>query len=658
MTEKVRKQLELLKSQEYKKHRKHIEDFDAGDSYKATDDAELFRRFVGTYEPVFMGDSDRMGFYHSNDIKTNGCEGNVTPNFSYVLANGFKTVRNDIKKSMDKTTDEDKLKFGRAMLSCIETVTDFTEKYRSEAEKRDNKDLYNALGKIPENGAESFYEACVFLKLLIFFLRVDFINHLGFGRFDQYMYPYFQNDRKKGITDEELFETLEEFFIAINFDTDLYFGLQKGDNGQSMVLGGYDETGNSCFNDLTKMCMDASLELSLIDPKINLRVCDKTPIEVYEYATRLTKQGLGFPQYCNDDVVIDGLVKLGYSREDAANYTVAACWEFIIPGKSADIPNIGALNFPELVNNVIHGHLKECDTFDALKEKVKEAIINKCEETADHWKNLNMREHPLLSVFFDGCTESLQDLFHYGAKYSNYGCQGVGIANGADALCAVKKTIYDDKIIEKDTLLEALSKNFEGFSEIRNILIGCPKVGNNDAYADDIMMFLMKVFSENMNNRDNYHNGVWRAGTGSANMYINTCPATADGRLADTPYSASYSPSLNIKTDGLLSVIQSFTKFNLSDIINGGPLTIEVHDTVLRNDIGISKTAMLVKEFIHLGGHQLQINAVNHDKLCDAKKHPEKYPDLIVRVWGWSGYFCELDPKYQDQIILRTEYKL
>ena len=320
MTENVRKQLELLKSQEYKKHRKHIEDFDAGDSYKATDDAELFRRFVDTYEPVFMGDSDRMGFYRSNDIKANGYEGNVTPNFSYVLANGFKTVRNDIKKSMDKTTDEDKLKFGRAMLSCIETVIDFTEKYRRKAEKRDNKDLYNALCKIPENRAESFYEACVFLKLLIFFLRVDFINHLGFGRFDQYMYPYFQNDRKKGITDEELFETLEEFFIAINFDTDLYFGLQKGDNGQSMVLGGYDEAGNSCFNDLTKMCMDASLELGLIDPKINLRVCDKTPIEVYEYATRLTKQGLGFPQYCNDDVVIDGLVKLGYSRRCSRLY--------------------------------------------------------------------------------------------------------------------------------------------------------------------------------------------------------------------------------------------------------------------------------------------------------------------------------------------------
>lgn len=102
--------------------------------------------------------------------------------------------------------------------------------------------------------------------------------------------------------------------------------------------------------------------------------------------------------------------------------------------------------------------MKECDTFDELKEKVKETIINKCKETADHWKDLNMREHPLLSVFFDGCIDSLHDMFHHGTKYSNYGCHGISIANGADALCAVKKTIYDDKIIEKETLLKAFPK--------------------------------------------------------------------------------------------------------------------------------------------------------------------------------------------------------
>ena len=132
--------------------------------------------------------------------------------------------------------------------------------------------------------------------------------------------------------------------------------------------------------------------------------------------------------------------------------------------------------------------------------------------------------------------------------------------------------------------------------------------------------------------------------------------ATADGRNAAQPYSSSFSPSLDIKTDGLTSVINSFTGFDMTEIINGGPLTLEVHDTVLKNNEGLKKVAMLVKSFITLGGHQLQINSVNRETLLDAKKHPENYSGLIVRVWGWSGYFNELDEEFQDHIIRRTEY--
>lgn len=134
------------------------------------------------------------------------------------------------------------------------------------------------------------------------------------------------------------------------------------------------------------------------------------------------------------------------------------------------------------------------------------------------------------------------------------------------------------------------------------------------------------------------------------------CPATADGRKAGEAYSSSFSPSLDVKPSGLLSVIQSFTKYDMRKIINGGPLTLEIHDSVLRNDIGIKKTAALVKKFIDLGGHQLQLNSLNRENLIDAQKNPEKYPNLIVRVWGWSGYFNELVREYQDHIIRRTEF--
>jgi formate C-acetyltransferase len=138
--------------------------------------------------------------------------------------------------------------------------------------------------------------------------------------------------------------------------------------------------------------------------------------------------------------------------------------------------------------------------------------------------------------------------------------------------------------------------------------------------------------------------------------YAAKVDATADGRLAGAPYASSFSPSPNARPSGPLSAIQSFTKFDMRKICNGGPFTIEIHDTVFRNDEGERKVAQLVKSYIDLGGHQIQINAINRDRLLDAQAHPEQYPNLIVRVWGWSGYFCELDREYQDHIIQRVEF--
>ena len=384
-----------------------------------------------------------------------------------------------------------------------------------------------------------------------------------------------------------------------------------------------------------------------------------TPNELFEYATHMTKKGLGFPQYCNDDVVVPGLVKLGYDIDDALDYTVAACWEFIIPGKGADIPNIETMDFPHIVSDVITEKLEECDTFSELLDYIKNAIQAECDRKIESRKSFKNPPLPLCSIYMNGCINTLADMYNNGVKYTNFGCHGAGIANAADALAAVKKAVYDDKTVDKKELLCALSNNFEGYAKVRNILKSYPKMGNNDDYVDDIAIELMSEFANDMNNRDNGCGGIWRAGTGSAMEYIwkgEKCPATADGRLAHTPYSSSYSPSLDANTDGLLSVFKSFTKFDLTNIINGGPMTIEIHDTVLKNEIGIKKTALLVKKFIELGGHQLQLNSVNREKLLDAQKHPENYPNLIVRVWGWSGYFNELDLKYQNHIIRRCEY--
>lgn len=667
MTKRVEKLLEQLKNKEYTAYRKTAKDLELTIAQTPDEYAKNFGKTMEAQDPVLL-EEDRFGFYYTLTVLSPNVNGNVSPDYGKVIGMGFEQLAKEVKDSMEKiqTCSEDaeqvkeKLAMGQAMLDCIKTCMETASKYRAYAKEKGATKLYEALLKIPAKGAETFYEACLFLKMCTYFLRVGCTSHLGLARFDQYMYPYYLADKKKGVTDEEILELIEEFYISINFDTDLYQGVQKGDNGQSMVLGGFDRDGNSMYNELSRICLQASMELQLIDPKINLRVGKKTPDEIFEYATHLTKLGLGFPQYCNDDVVVEGLCKLGYDYEDALNYVVAACWEYIIPGCDAGIPNIDVMDFPAVVGGAIREHLEESDTFEILMKYVKRAVKGECDRMVEQWSHdRHMPPLPLLSLFFEGCIKELKDMWSGGTKYQNYGSHGAGIANGADALAAIKKLVYEEQVVTKEQLLTALEADFVGYSELRNRLKNAPKMGNNDAYVDEIAYSLMDTFAENLNNRPTGLGGIWRAGTGSAMEYLwkgEKCPATADGRGAGEPYSSSFSPSLDARTNGLLSVIQSFTGYDMTKIINGGPLTLEIHDTVFRNDLGIMKTAMLVKEFVNLGGHQLQLNAINRERLLDAQKNPQNYPNLIVRVWGWSGYFCELDVKYQNHIIRRTQY--
>ena len=267
--------------------------------------------------------------------------------------------------------------------------------------------------------------------------------------------------------------------------------------------------------------------------------------------------------------------------------------------------------------------------------------------------------NPYASLYVRGCREKGLDYTEHGAKYNNDGVHGLGIAPAVDALAAIKKLCFDEKTLDKSVLVKALAANFEGFEEVRNRLLACPKTGNNDELTNGIMSALLDFYAETVDNVQGSVGGVFRAGTGGSMDYVTMSRgvgATADGRKAGQPYPASFSPSIGVKANGPLSVVQTFTSFDMTKIINGGPLTLEMHDNVFRNDEGIEKVAALVKTFISLGGHELQLNSISRERLLDAQAHPEKYPDLIVRVWGWSGYFNELDVDYQNHVISRTEY--
>lgn len=588
---------------------------------------------------------------------------NLSPNFEDAISTGLDAKRAEAvarRERAIKEKDYGAVEFLDAVLSGIDAIYGLVDAYAEEARKQGLIEIWSMLTNIPRKPARNFHEALQFLRILHYTLWCEGAYHNGVGRFDQYMYPYLIADLEKGImTRETAFELLEEFFLTFNRDSDLYVGVQQGDNGQSMMLGGCDKDGNDATNLLTILCLDASRELKLIDPKINLRVSKNTPIEILEKATELTKEGIGFPQYANDDVVIPGLVRLGYELEDARQYAVAACWEFIIPGIAMDIPNIAAVSFPAVVNNVMRSESgKAANSFESFMQVVREELFAQADQIAASLERVDMLPCPMVSMLCKGRIELGRDMC-WGAKYNNFGIHGTGLAPAVDSLESIKRLVYEEKSYTLDQLAKIADSDFEGEETLlAHVRHDFPKFGNDVDEVDQIAVRLLADFADSWENRVNCRGGIYRAGTGSAMYYIwhaNELPATMDGRLAKTPFPANYAPSLDVQVAGPISVVKSFTKPDLSRVINGGPLTIEIHDSVFRHEDGVKKVAQVVKLFIDRGGHQLQINTINRDQLLDAQAHPEQYRQLIVRVWGWSGYFVELDRPYQDQIIRRAE---
>ncbi len=315
----------------------------------------IFMRTIANLPDIFTQEEwqDIRSKHYIHEL---GYISNLAPDYYGTIATGL----------LEKRKEADM--YGQRVIDSIIALSD---KYLEEAKRVGRLDLVEILTQIPRYPARNFREALQFFRILHFALWLEGNYHNTIGRFDKYMFPYLKADMEKGLyTEASALELMEDFFLSFNKDSDIYVGVQQGDNGQSMMLGGVDENGEEVFNLLSQLCLKASYNNKLIDPKINLRVSRATPDWIYTQASELTKAGLGFPQYSNDDIVIPALERLGYSHEDAANYSVAACWEFIIPDVGADVANIAAMSYPKAVDTAFRRELLNCDSYNMFFECV------------------------------------------------------------------------------------------------------------------------------------------------------------------------------------------------------------------------------------------------------------------------------------------------
>jgi formate C-acetyltransferase len=629
------------------------------------DECIVFTRTTPAVPPIYSPE-DWGNAFAGGRAHELGPISNICADWGMVLSEGLEGRKRAAEDALRRFAgDSEAESFLRSAVACIEAVLGLARRYRDTARRLGRDDVAEVLDRVPGGRPSGFRDALQALRLIHGTVWLCGHYHVGLGRFDQYLWPYLRTDLERGtLCEGDAEELLAEFFISLNKDTDLYPGIQQGDNGQSLMLGGLTRAGEPGENPLTCMVLRVARAVSMIDPKINLRVSRDTDIQLLELAAELTRSGLGFPQYSNDEVVIPGLVEHGYSLEDARDYSVAACWEYIVPGRGMDVVNIGAVSLPAAVNRGVLAGLQAGDGFTGILRRIDADIRRQTQERVDDYRGLILPPAPYYSALMTGCIERGRDVFE-GLVYNNFGLHGACSSNAADALAAVRRFVFEEACVDGNELVDALACNWRDREALRAMMASGPRVGDDDEKADELLVYLFERFAEACAaTGGNGRGGIVRPGTGSAMYYVwlargndgmaePVVGATADGRRQGDFFSSSLAPSPGARVRGPFSVLRSYSKLDYRRLCNGGPITMELSDSVFRSPETVRKVAMLIRVFARLGCQQLQLNTLNVDTLRDARERPEQHRNLIVRVWGWSGYFCELAPEYQDHIIAR-----
>ena len=472
----------------------------------------------------------------------------------------------------------------------------------------------------------------------------------GLGRLDMVLYPYYEKDIKANVlTRDSAKNLIKEMCLILGRDMKAKSRALIGDTGQYILLGGIDQEGHTIQNDLTEIFFEVFTELKVPDPKLILRVNKNTSDVVWRKSIDCILTGCGSPLIINENKVMKGMIEFGYDEKDVWNFGTSACWEPLIIGKSFD-QNNPLLNIPviESLNSLMK--YDEYDNFEdflsALKFIMKKQILNNI-------RDVDFDCSPLYSLFFDDCIRKQRDFSEGGAEYAYHGVQIVSFPNMINALLNIKSFIFDKKLFTMAECAKALKANFIGYDDMRKVLLNNPqKYGSTDKEVVDLTNELMQYISDvvatkNMNGRKT------KVGFSSSH-YLIVCKgvgASMDGRMAGTPFAVHISPvSHNIDLQEVLDFAGSLD-------YSGNKMNGNVVDFIVPKAYADApeKLMTILKNAMTTGVYELQLNVLNASTLKDAKAHPDKYPSLVVRVWGFSAYFNDLPEEYKDNLIARAE---
>ena len=634
----------------------------------------------------------------------NGVSGETMPNHKKFLTVGIKGFIEECKANIKNEVGgtkikQEKINFWSGCIEFCEGLINYANRLSKEAERqaveckdeKRKKELLQIAKNcmiVPENPPETFQQALQ----MIWFIQVAFhieapTTACGLGRFDQYMYPYYEKDiKEKKITKEEALELIECFYLKcceVFPIRDRWYA--KSFAGYPMweilVVGGQTPEGEDATNDLSYMCLDAAADLQTTQPVMAVRVFDGTPKELIRKGAEMIQQGMANPGFFNDKAAMPMVMGKGATLEEARNWTVVGCIQPAAGGGTTDSsPDAGYVSAPKVLELVLHngkdpktgellgletGDPREFTTITEIIDAVKKQMIYFYDMIRVGY-NIMVPHHavrfPVIfaSMAMVGCVESGMSVQEGGTKYKTAGMFVTGAANLADSLVAIEEIVLKDKTITMEELINVLDKNFEGEERLRQLLINKPpKFGNDNEYVDGILRDILGYIADTVQSWPDSRGGRFSFCNLSQTVNIShgeVCGATPDGRFAGQPFCDNASPTMGRDICGPTATVKSVAAIDQKQFHDGALFNLRFDPKGIEGEKGLSIIEGVIKTYFDKGGEHIQINVVDNETLKKAQENPEDYKGLMVRVAGYMAYFTELDKAAQDTIIYRTAH--
>lgn len=647
---------------------------------------------------------------HRGGISMSG-DGHIIPNHDFVLEVGYGGMARiaEEKLEQENLTQEQK-DFYQAVVITMNAALSYIKRFGELADRQAKEEMDEKRKKellvikemcthLMEGKARSFYEAVETVYLTHLLMMIESNGHsFSFGRFDQYIYPYYQVDLEAGIlTKEKALELITHFFIMTNslnkirpWDHTQYSGGYP--LYSNLMVGGTRPDGSEGTNDLSYLCLEAMNQSRLPEPNLSVRFSGETPRSLIEDAARLIRKGFGMPSLFCDEVCIPAMMTLDLDLETARDYASMGCVETAIPGRWGHrATGMTYINFGKILEIILNNGMDPAtgiQLFTINGKQGREISYESYEELWAAW-NKALKFYFELAVESDRiCDQSLKyydaDAFasstvnsslergktlkNGGAEFDYVSQSNIGPSVVGDSLAAVKKLVFEEKKLTFKQLREALDSNFEGLegARVRKLCRNAPKFGNDDDYVDEIVA---QVYESYLALLPDYHTDRlgcgpigcgYTMGTSNITSYVPNgfdVGATPDGRLAGKPLNEGASPCLGADREGPTAVINSISKLPNKKIAGGQLLNMRFSPGALEGEENLQKFVDFISTMKDKNVFHNQFNIVDGKTLRDAKEHPEDHVDLMVRVAGYCALFSTLMPEAQDAIIARTEHE-